>query len=58
MFIHCDCWQVVELLKSYGIDEIHENIGRTGVVAMIRGDQPGPCIGMVPPHLFHLTLSA
>jgi metal-dependent amidase/aminoacylase/carboxypeptidase family protein len=37
--------KVVELLKSYGIDEIYEKIGRTGVVAMIHGGHPGPCIG-------------
>lgn len=36
---------VVELLKSYGITEIFEGVGgQTGVVALIRGAQPGPCI--------------
>jgi len=36
---------VVELLKSYGITEIFEGVGGfTGVVALIRGAQPGPCV--------------
>lgn len=38
--------KVVELLRSYGIDEIYEQVGRTGVVAMIRGAQQGPCIAL------------
>lgn len=38
--------RIVELLKEYGITEIFENIGRTGVVALIRGAQPGPCVGL------------
>ncbi|CAE7638651.1 cpsA2, partial [Symbiodinium microadriaticum] len=38
--------RIVELLKSYGISEIWEEIGRTGVVALIRGGQPGPCIAL------------
>ena len=39
--------KIVELLRSYGIYEIFEGVGRTGVVAMIRGGMgPGPCIGL------------
>lgn len=39
--------KVIELLRSYGITEIFENIGKTGVVALIRGELgPGPCIGL------------
>jgi hypothetical protein len=38
--------KVVELLKSYGIDEVWEGVGRTGVVAVIRGANAGPCIAL------------
>lgn len=38
--------KVVELLRSYGITEIWEGVGRTGVVALIRGGQPGPCTAL------------
>lgn len=38
--------KVAELLASYGITEIHTNIAKTGVVAMIRGAHPGPCVGL------------
>jgi len=38
--------KISELLRSYGIEEIYENIGRTGVVAMIHGGQPGPCVAL------------
>jgi amidohydrolase len=38
--------KIVECLRSYGIDEIWENVGRTGVVALIRGGHPGPCIAL------------
>jgi len=38
--------KVVELLKSYGITEIYENVGKTGVVGMIYGGQDGPCIAL------------
>jgi amidohydrolase len=33
-------------LRGYGITEIWEQVGVTGVVALIRGDQPGPCIAL------------
>lgn len=38
--------KVVEHLRSYGITEIFEGVGRTGVVALIRGGKPGPCVGL------------
>lgn len=37
---------IVEILKTYGITEIFEKVGRTGVVALIRGSSPGPCIAL------------
>ncbi len=38
--------KVVEILKSYGITEIIEGVGITGVVALIRGKTAGPCIAL------------
>ena len=38
--------KVVELLRSYGITEIWEQVGRTGVVALIRGENPGKCCAL------------
>jgi len=39
--------RVVEILRSYGITEIFEGVGKTGVVALIRGGcEDGPCIGL------------
>jgi hippurate hydrolase len=37
---------VVERLREIGVDEIHGGIARTGVVALIRGREPGPVIGL------------
>ncbi|MEM1388289.1 MAG: M20 aminoacylase family protein [Pseudomonadota bacterium] len=37
---------VVEKLKSFGVDEIHEGIAKTGVVAIINGQGDGPTIGL------------
>ncbi len=33
--------RVVEALKLAGVDEIHQGVGKTGVVAVIRGAHPG-----------------
>jgi len=38
--------RVVELLRSYGISDIKEGVGVTGVVAMIKGELEGPCVGL------------
>jgi metal-dependent amidase/aminoacylase/carboxypeptidase family protein len=38
--------KVVEHLRSYGVTEIWEQVGRTGVIALVRGDQPGPCCAL------------
>ena len=43
---HKTAAKVVEILKSYGITEIFEGIGQTGVVALIRGGEEGPCIAL------------
>lgn len=37
---------VVERLRDFGVDEIHEGIGRTGVVAVIKGRAEGPVLGL------------
>lgn len=36
--------EVARILRSFGIEEVFEKCGRTGVVALIRGGRPGPCI--------------
>lgn len=38
--------KVAEILRSYGIEEIYEKVGKTGVVGVIYGSQPGPCIAL------------
>lgn len=38
--------RVVEILRNIGIDEIWEGVGKTGVVALIRGAKPGKCIAL------------
>jgi len=39
--------KVVELLRSYGIVDIKEKVGQTGVVAMIYGEAgEGPCVAL------------
>eukprot|EP01039_Chlorochromonas_danica_P002275 gene2275-2490_t len=43
---HDTAARVVEILRSYGYTEIHENVGKTGVVAVIHGSEPGPCIAL------------
>ncbi|MHA6267602.1 M20 aminoacylase family protein [Aliiroseovarius sp. CAU 1755] len=37
---------VVEQLRSFGVDEVHEKIGVSGVVAIINGQGEGPTIGL------------
>ncbi|MBT2132592.1 M20 aminoacylase family protein [Aliiroseovarius lamellibrachiae] len=37
---------VVERLRDFGVDEIHEKIGVSGVVAIINGQGDGPTIGL------------
>lgn len=32
--------RIAEILRAYGIEEIYEQVGRTGVVALIRGTAP------------------
>ncbi|WP_304619667.1 M20 aminoacylase family protein [Paracoccus sediminilitoris] len=45
-----DCHQtaafVADRLRDFGIDQIHEGIGRTGIVAIIDGQGDGPTIGL------------
>ncbi|OJH44526.1 M20 aminoacylase family protein [Paracoccus sp. SM22M-07] len=45
-----DCHQtaafVADRLRDFGIDQIHECIGRTGIVAIIDGQGDGPTIGL------------
>ncbi|MBJ2152618.1 M20 aminoacylase family protein [Paracoccus sp. IB05] len=45
-----DCHQtaafIVERLREFGVDEIHEGIAKSGVVAIIDGRGPGPVIGL------------
>ena len=37
---------VAERLREFGVDEIHEGIGETGIVAIINGQGEGPTIGL------------
>jgi amidohydrolase len=37
---------VAARLGEIGVDEIHEGIAKTGIVALIRGREPGPVIGL------------
>ena len=37
---------VAERLRSFGVDELHEGIATSGLVALIRGNAPGPVIGL------------
>ncbi|MBW7057125.1 amidohydrolase [Paracoccus bogoriensis] len=45
-----DCHQtaafVAERLREFGVDELYEGIARTGIVAIINGQAPGPTIGL------------
>ena len=37
---------VAEKLRAFGVDEIHEGIATSGVVAIINGQSEGPTIGL------------
>jgi metal-dependent amidase/aminoacylase/carboxypeptidase family protein len=37
---------IVERLREIGVDEIHEGIATTGIVALINGQGDGPTIGL------------
>jgi amidohydrolase len=37
---------VIERLREFGVDEIHEGIAKTGLVAIINGQGEGPTIGL------------
>ncbi len=37
---------VAERLREFGVDEIHEGIAKTGIVAIINGQGAGPTIGL------------
>ena len=45
-----DCYQtaafVAERLCDFGVDEIHNGIGQSGIVGIIEGQGPGPTIGL------------
>ena len=38
--------KVQDLLKSFGVDEVHHGLARTGVVGVIRGKRPGAAVGL------------
>ena len=37
---------VADRLREIGVDEIHEGIARTGIVAIVNGRGPGPTVGL------------
>ncbi len=37
---------VAERLREFGVDELHEGIAQTGIVAIINGQENGPTIGL------------
>ena len=37
---------VAARLREFGVDEVHEDIAKTGIVAIINGRAPGPTIGL------------
>jgi hippurate hydrolase len=44
--VHRTASRVAELLRSFGVDEVVEGVGRTGVVGVIKGRGPGRTIGL------------
>ncbi len=45
-----DCQQtarfVVDRLREFGVDEVHDGIATSGIVAIINGQGPGPTVGL------------
>ncbi|MDF1803889.1 M20 aminoacylase family protein [Thalassovita sp.] len=45
-----DCFKTAEFvearLREFGVDEIHTGIAKTGIVALINGQQDGPTVGL------------
>jgi amidohydrolase len=37
---------VAERLREFGVDEVHEGIARSGIVAIVHGSKKGPVIGL------------
>jgi amidohydrolase len=37
---------ITERLRDFGVDDLHEGIAQTGIVALIEGSAPGPTIGL------------
>ena len=37
---------VADRLRAFGVDEIHEGIAKTGIVAIVNGQRPGPTVGL------------
>ena len=44
--VHRTAGKVADLLRSFGVDEVVEGIGRTGVVGVIKGRGPGKTVGL------------
>ncbi len=44
--VHATAALVAGKLREYGLDEVVTGIGRTGIVGVIRGNRPGPVIGL------------
>ncbi|MGL6180638.1 MAG: M20 aminoacylase family protein [Aestuariivirga sp.] len=40
------CALVADKLRTWGIDEVHSGIGKTGVVGIVRGRTAGPTVGL------------
>lgn len=43
---HATTQFIIEKLKSFGVDELYTDFAPTGVVAVIKGKQPGPWLGL------------
>ncbi len=44
--VHRTAGRVADLLRSFGVDEVVEGVGRTGVVGVIRGQRSGRTVGL------------